>query len=240
MYRILILCRDESIKSHFESSLKNEDIIIIHTYDTFEAEIICRSIRIDFFIITSFESYSNIILIKELKNNFLYRYTPTAVLSNVKDISDDIKGLKMCFNICLPLKNTSTSKVFELVYHDLTIKRESLMNNSFITLNNSSDFIRLKTDSVIFIEAEGRKCHIYTTNNDFYVSFTLKEIEKSVEGTSLYRCHRSYIVNTSHILKIDKSNATWEIYFYGIRKTALVSRQNKREFSCLLNNLKTI
>ena len=142
MYKILIVCRDENMKNEIDSFLKGSYRTVILADDILQAEIISRTIRINFFIMVSAECYDSIRMIKAIKNNCLYKFTPIAVLNYSKGFNEDLKGYSF-----------------------------------------------------------------------------------------LYHCHRSYIINTENILRIDKTLPAWEIYFYGCNKTALVSRQNKREFA---------
>ena len=231
MYKILIVCRDENMKNEIDSFLKGSYRTVILADDILQAEIISRTIRINFFIMVSAECYDSIRMIKAIKNSCLYKFTPIAVLNYSKGFNEDLKGYRFLYHIRLPLSKNTYKYINDLINHDISFFLSSPNSNSFITLNNSSDFLRLKTDYVLFFESLGHGSVIHTTDGSFRLPFTLKEIESFTANTSLYRCHRSYIINTENILRIDKTLPAWEIYFYGCNKTALVSRQNKREFA---------
>ncbi len=231
MYKILIVCRDENIKNEIDSSIKGSYRTVISADDILQAEIISRTVRINFFIIVSAECYDSIRMIKSIKSSCLYKFTPVAVLNYSKGLTEDLKDLCFLCHIKLPLSKNSFKYINELINHDISFFLSSPNSKSFITLNNSSDYLRLKTDYVLFFESFGHGSVIHTTDGSFRLPFTLKEIESFTANTSLYRCHRSYIINTENILRIDKTLPAWEIYFYGCDKTALVSRQNKREFA---------
>ncbi|MCJ7855430.1 LytTR family transcriptional regulator [Lachnospiraceae bacterium NSJ-143] len=234
MYKILVVCHDTRIRNEIESYIHGSHRTVISAEDTLQAGIISNTIKINFFIVVTADCYDNVCMIKELKNSCLYRFTPVAGLNYTNKLNEELRELSLCYHIKLPLGKNSFNKINDIINHDLNLCSSLNDSKSFIILNNAGGFMRIKTDSILFFESSGHGCIIYTSDGAYNLPFALKEIETYISGTPLYRCHRSYIINTENILKIDKSMAAWEIYFYGCQKTALVSRGNKREFSNIL------
>lgn len=234
MYKILLLCSDLKLGNEIEHLIGGSGRTIIKAEDSLQAEIISKTININMFIVVSADSFENASFIKEIKKGCLYHYTPVAALSYSNKTSEEFKNLVLCSVIKLPLSKNALSRINDLIIHDINILSEDHSSDSYLILNNSGGFLRIKTESILFFESSGHASVIYTCDGAYPLPFTLKEIESMTEGTNFFRCHRSYIINTENILRIDKTLSAWEVYFYGCEKTALVSRQNKHRLSDML------
>lgn len=69
--------------------------------------------------------------------------------------------------------------------------------------NNNTLRLTINIDSLYYLESEDNYVKVYYKHNDKITSYMLRcrtsTIEKSLEGTTMVRCHRSYIVNISKI-----------------------------------------
>lgn len=105
-------------------------------------------------------------------------------------------------------------------YRDLVMAIELALNkhnkivieNEKKNINLDSIFVkhgdyhkRVLLESVLFIEADGSYCKVYTKENNYTFSFNLNHFQKQISCPQLMRVHRSYIVNLSNIEGIDKS-----------------------------------
>lgn len=81
-----------------------------------------------------------------------------------------------------------------------------------LTDNNGNLKLSLDLDTLYFVESQDNYVKIYYDGGNKISSYMLrcrtKSLEKSFEGSSLVRCHRSYIVNTTKIklFKNDKKS----------------------------------
>ncbi len=64
--------------------------------------------------------------------------------------------------------------------------------------------IRLPEDSILFVEASGNLVVVHTIDNSFHVNSSISEVKKLL-GDKFVRCHRSYIVNLTHVKEITKA-----------------------------------
>ena len=55
---------------------------------------------------------------------------------------------------------------------------------------------------IIFVEAYGDYSYIYTTEEKFFSSFSLKILEERFYGFSFFRVHRKYLVNLDKVVEI--------------------------------------
>lgn len=60
-------------------------------------------------------------------------------------------------------------------------------------------------DDIYYLQADGSYTHVYTNEKEYIVRKNLKDIENVISGSSLYRIHKSYIVNFRHIEAIKQS-----------------------------------
>jgi len=95
---------------------------------------------------------------------------------------------------------------------ELALKKhnEKVLENEEVKLN--SIFVKEKgfhkkipLESVLYIEADGSYCKVYTKNNNYTISFNLNHFQNKVLSPFLKRVHRSYIVNLSNVDGFDKS-----------------------------------
>ncbi len=67
-------------------------------------------------------------------------------------------------------------------------------------------FIFLDMSSIYFIRSEGNYCKVFAENISYLIHLTLKNILKRYAGRKFFRAHRSFIVNTAHILSIQRDD----------------------------------
>lgn len=69
--------------------------------------------------------------------------------------------------------------------------------------NNDKLRLTINIDALYYLESEDNYIKVHYKHNDKITSYMLRcrtsSIEKSLEGTTMVRCHRSYIVNISKI-----------------------------------------
>lgn len=118
-----------------------------------------------------------------------------------------------------------------------TLKEVIDIYNSKNVLTFSFDYVsyRIPIDKILYVEklTAEKKCLIVTENGaKFEVVSTLKEIASKLTS-SFYRSHKSCIVNTKQIYKVDYAENL--ITFYNNAQTDLLSVRNKRglkEYGC--------
>ena len=235
MYKILIVCHNSKIRNTIEQYIRGKHRAIMSADNCHQAETILNTLKIDFFVIVSTKSHNNTDIVGRIRKSCLYRFTPIALLSYYDSLFNELEDMKLVFRIKIPFSEKSLSAVNEFINHDISVSQSASPAKTFLILNSSSDFMRIRVDTILFFESSGHGCVIYTSDGEYSLPFTLKEISLHIENTPLYRCHRSYIVNTENIQKIDKTiSSSWELHFFGCDKTALVSHGNKKILSEIL------
>lgn len=91
--------------------------------------------------------------------------------------------------------------------------------------------IPLKQDEIIFIEARGKHCRIISKNGEYNYSGAFYQLEEKITHPDFCKCHRSFLINTSYILKVDLwFNNTYMISLTNTDEKIPVSRGKMDEF----------
>lgn len=121
----------------------------------------------------------------------------------------DLKNVIARFKQKSDQESLSTSTTDELE----SVENSDEFNEIKLTLNqekgillfssvNEISFIRIA--EIVYCKASDNYCEIYTTSKTYTISKPLKEIEKAIARSSFVRVHRSYLVNISHAIRMDK------------------------------------
>lgn len=85
----------------------------------------------------------------------------------------------------------------EKIYPSLSIAKEKPQG---IAIHSCSKIEFMDIDDIIYCQAEGNYCHIYTDNGKRLTSSkTLKYFETKIESNKFLRVHRSYLVNMGYL-----------------------------------------
>lgn len=91
-------------------------------------------------------------------------------------------------------------------HNEIVIQDEQKVVNSDSIYVKSGEYHRkILLEDVLYIEADGSYCKVYTKDSKYTFSFNLNHFQKQVTTPKLQRVHRSYIVNLSNIDGFDKS-----------------------------------
>lgn len=121
---------------------------------------------------------------------------------------------------------------------DNLVKQDSQTDNSApqdstneIYVNIDRRLVKIATDSIYIIEAKGDYILIKTKGKDYMVHSTLKKIEDKLPKDSFLKIHRSFIINTTHIIDIEDNSVLID------KHVIPVSRSNRPELMKRLNLL---
>ncbi|MFK5974251.1 MAG: response regulator transcription factor [Flavobacteriaceae bacterium] len=140
--------------------------------------------------------------------------------------------------ITKPFNRLNLERTFALVAEDLKISHskpllnldyEVLVDRIFVRQQGKMKMVLL--DTILYIEADRNYCTIVSDNNTFFLSCTLKTMEKKLPKRLFLRIHRSFIVN---ILKLDIIS---EGYLEIGRKIIPVAKSKKK---LLLSRIQTV
>ena len=82
----------------------------------------------------------------------------------------------------------------------------SHMRDEVLTFKTHGELHRLEYRQIEYVESKGRSCHIYTTDNQCFVTLgKLDDIEEELCDKIFLRCHQSYLVNMDHIQSVNEN-----------------------------------
>jgi DNA-binding LytR/AlgR family response regulator len=98
------------------------------------------------------------------------------------------------------VKPIDEKKIHEALF---TCREIFLRNARFIEIRVNRANLRIPLIKIYYIEIYDNYALFHTTGGDYNVRMTLDEILKQLGGKPFYRCHKSYIINSNHIGKLD-------------------------------------
>lgn len=120
------------------------------------------------------------------------------------------------------LKPVEKDKFFSAM--EKAVRRTGAHNNKALLLMKNDLNAKIFTKDILYCEVYDHKIFLDTIYGRFSYTGTLDSLEKQL-GSDFFRCHRSYIVNMSHVLDRDGQVVTM-----AGGERILVSRRKKREF----------
>lgn len=105
-----------------------------------------------------------------------------------------------------------------------------------LIIKNKDGINFIDTDNIVLIQREGKSTAIYTTDNKYITSEGLSDIEERLGKINFFRCHKSYLINTSKITKISPYGRwTYIVHFKDIGNDALITHKKYEELKILFN-----
>ena len=141
-------------------------------------------------------------------------------------MSEDIQEVKRIFGsdpfyfltepYCREYIEDSLYKLINMINED---------NDESLFIKNREKYVRIKLKNIYYVESELRLLHIYTNSGMYTTYMTIESVQEKLNGNFI-RCHRSYIVNSSKIMKIEKDNII--LYNY---KVIPISRSHYKDLT---------
>lgn len=108
--------------------------------------------------------------------------------------------------------------------------------NDKLIIKNKDGMNFVDMDNIVLIQREGKCTAIYTVDSKYTTSEGLSDIEKRLGKLNFFRCHKSYLINTSKITKISPYGRwTYIIQFKDIENDALITHKKYEELKVLFN-----
>lgn len=105
-----------------------------------------------------------------------------------------------------------------------------------IAVYRGDRIVPVRISDILFVEAKGRSCSIYTKDMEFQSSYMLYELEQMLRLPDFFHCHRSFIINLNAIESIEIwVNSTYRVILEGREEQIPVSRAHTAEFKELMS-----
>jgi two-component system response regulator AgrA len=103
-------------------------------------------------------------------------------------------------------------------------------NTPLLTIKSGFSMYNLNYDEITYLEKYGHMLVVHTISGKIESSESLESIEAKLDKNNFFRCHKSYIVNTSYISKVDYSN---NIIHLKNGESCVVSKRLKKELKAI-------
>jgi DNA-binding LytR/AlgR family response regulator len=88
----------------------------------------------------------------------------------------------------------------------IRLRQRTTISEKFVWVNQSQKLTRVSLLDILYIMSESNYSRIFMKNGQqFFMSKTLKAWANEVSESDFLRCHRSYLVNRSEIVEINRS-----------------------------------
>ncbi|MBI3134711.1 MAG: response regulator transcription factor [Bacteroidetes bacterium] len=165
--------------------------------------------------------YFEMIFVTAYDNHAIRAFEVAAVDYLLKPI--DIERLKN--SILRVSKKISKGNAGQLSILSQVLESKSVKN---IVITDKGEQYIVPVETIIAIEAQESYCQIYTSSKKYLVSKNLKHFETILEGNKqFFRTHKSWVINSKHMLHYSKSNFTIALTNNII---ARLSKYKKEEF----------
>ena len=101
-------------------------------------------------------------------------------------------------------------KYGDLKMHILNCIKEIDIKNKHIIIKEQGNRIKLDISEITYIEVQKENITIHTLNKTYETKGTMNNIEKEINCSRFYRCHKSFLVNLEHIKSIKQYIAVLE------------------------------
>ena len=106
-------------------------------------------------------------------------------------------------------KTENSSPILDDIEDDLSdedLKNIFKNEHGIIFIPSITEVLVIKIDEIIYCKADDSYCTIFTKDDAYMVTKTLKEVESLINQTNFFRVNRSYLVNINFAKKFDKRN----------------------------------
>ncbi|MGL5355216.1 MAG: LytR/AlgR family response regulator transcription factor [Cetobacterium sp.] len=158
-------------------------------------------------------------------------------ISAYKDFAVDAFEIKAFDYILKPYSEDRITSVLEALNEEISKNDISSKDLSIkkITVNLDSKMVVLSTKNILYIEADEKESHIFTEEAMYSSKLKISQLEKILDETTFFRCHRSYIINIDKIVEVEPwFNGTYILKVLNSNFKIAVSRNKVKELKEIL------
>ncbi|MCM0647522.1 LytTR family DNA-binding domain-containing protein [Clostridium swellfunianum] len=236
MYNILVL-ENDCIQLRTLSEIIRQAGDMFNVYEASsisEAFEIAEQVRIDlFYIDINLNEDSGLNFALEMRKKDRYKLTWIVFVTIYKDYMLSAFKKIHCYDYILkPYNKQYIQKLTRLLLSEgkaqvaVTAAREK-----YIIVDVKNIQVKIYVSEIIFVEVFIRTSIIHTINGAFTINYlSLKKLYSMINDENIIQSHRSFLVNTKYISKIEKTTdkTSYKIYFYNTSETALLGYNYKK------------
>ncbi len=121
-------------------------------------------------------------------------------ITGVKELVFEGYHVQAIDYILKPVEQNNLETALDRAYENMQ------KSEPYILLEIDNELIKLNEKDILYIESIGHKSIVYTLNEKFEIKKGINTVEKELNQSFFYKCHRSYIINILHISSISKTD----------------------------------
>jgi two-component system, LytTR family, response regulator LytT len=88
---------------------------------------------------------------------------------------------------------------------NLALSRQQMpVERKMLKVKDGYSFVLIPLDEILYLESDGNYVHVISENRKLLVRQSLDSIAMELESEQFFKVHRSYIVNTSHVIQYSR------------------------------------
>lgn len=237
MYNILIL-EDDIVQLKVLSKIVRD---INSNYTVYEASDIEEALKITnketihlFFIDIHLNNESGLKFASTIRRMNEYKLTWILFITISKSYMLSAFKQIHCYDYILKPYNSETiEETTKLLLSDTRAQVAATeVFEKFIVVDMKNIQVKIFISDIVFVEVFLRTSIIHTIHDTYTINYlSLKKIYSMINSSNIIQSHRSYLVNTKYIKKIEKNSdkTAYVIYFTNIKETALLGNNFKKD-----------
>ena len=180
-----------------------------------EALNIARNQAIDLFILDiQLEDYKGTLLAHELRSMERYSYTPIVFATALAN--EELTAYRQIKCYSFLIKPFTKEEVINALHDTIRYSQHLALDQRdkprMLRIEQKSHIFEYEQDLIVYIESFGKHLELHVKSaqessirSDRISGLSLKKMTEMLGDDTFAQCHKSYIINTSYISKIDKS-----------------------------------
>lgn len=195
----IAICDDEQLalirtKETLETAYKSIDLIVDIYSDGNKLIEVSKTYKYDLiFLDVEMPLIDGIETAKKLRKNG----DETALVFLTSHVEYALKGYEVNALRYL-LKPAKVEQIREIINHLI----ESQKKIKQLLVKSKEDTVMINVNHIVYMEAQNQDIIIVTKDEKYCNRYNLKDYEEELKEYNFIRCHRSYLVNISHIMRI--------------------------------------
>ena len=116
-----------------------------------------------------------------------------------------LEGWRILELLIINLQRILTNK-FIMSYLNPTEHKRVSSNSNHLFFKKKKLFVKTSISEILFIKADGDYTMVYTANDTFLSSCSLRKFEVMLKANGFLKVHRSYLANLNALTSLDLAN----------------------------------